>query len=371
MRTTIRRLLARERAESISALAAEERRLADERRGAFEARERLAGDTLAERFAEAERRVDERLQAFTDDLDRAQRHLEAQLARLEQRHRQAIVDVEHRIEAEASEIGSTADEQRKTVLRLREELERAATEAVTEALDELESQTTERRRAIDEITDRLRTRETVIAEGIERAETDARGRLEIAFVEFERRQTERIERVLSRELDRQVQAAALAFDERMRELRGGRRRAPRARAGPGRRAARARRARPPRRGRSRREHAASLVKFLRHRQQPCGGFVVGSTNPRGNDGRDHRDIRRGHPRRRAGQGRGLAPAHPHRGRLSTSARREARSQRRRPPRLCRSRPVRAAARSRPPRSSCSSRVSTRPATIVRGRRLAQ
>jgi hypothetical protein len=215
----IRRLLARERAESISALAAEERRLADERRGAFEARERLAGDTLAERFAEAERRVDERLVAFTDDLDRAQRHLEAQLARLEQRHRQAIVDVEHRIEAEASAIGSTADEQRKTVLRLREELERAATEAVTEALDELESQTTDRRRAIDEITERLRTRESVIAEGIERAETDARGRLEVAFVDFERRQTERIERVLSRELDRQVQAAALAFDERMRELR--------------------------------------------------------------------------------------------------------------------------------------------------------
>jgi hypothetical protein len=215
----IRRLLARERAESISALAAEERRLADERRGTFEARERLVGDALADRFAEAERRVDERLQAFTDDLDRAQRHLEAQLARLEQRHRQAIVEVEHRIEAEAAELGSTADDQRKTVLRLREELERAATEAVTEALDELESQTTERRRTIDEITERLRARESAIAEGIERAETDARGRLEVAFVEFERRQTERIERVLSRELERQVQAAALAFDERMRELR--------------------------------------------------------------------------------------------------------------------------------------------------------
>jgi hypothetical protein len=215
----VRRLLARERAESISVLAAEERRLADERRGEHEARERGVAETLAERFAEAERRVDERLRAFTDDLDRAQRHLEAQLARLEQRHRQAIVDVEHRIEAEAAELGSTADEQRKTALRLREDLERAATEAVTEALDELESQATERRRAIDEITDRLRVRESAIAEGIERAETDARGRLEVMFVEFERRQTERVERVLSRELDRHVQAAALAFDERMRELR--------------------------------------------------------------------------------------------------------------------------------------------------------
>jgi hypothetical protein len=214
----IRRLLVRERAESISALAAEERRFSDERRGAFEERERRVGEALAEQLTGAERRLDERLRGFTDDLDRAQRHLEAQLALLEQRHRQAIIDVEHRIEVEAAELGSTADEQRKTVLRLREELERAATEAVTEALDELESQTTDRRRAINEITERLRTREAGIAEGIERAESDARGRLEVAFVDFERRQTERIERVLSRELERHVQAAALAFDERMREL---------------------------------------------------------------------------------------------------------------------------------------------------------
>jgi len=214
----IRRLLARERAESISALAGEERRFADQRRGAFEERERRVGEALAEQLTDAERRLDERLRGFTDDLDRAQRHLEAQLALLEQRHRQAIIDVEHRIEAEAAELGSTADEQRKTALRLREDLERAATEAVTEALDELESQTTERRRAINDITERLRTREAAIAEGIERAESDARGRLEVAFVDFERRQTERMERVLSRELERHVQAAALAFDERMREL---------------------------------------------------------------------------------------------------------------------------------------------------------
>lgn len=214
----IRRQLVRERSESISALAAEERRLADQQRGTFEERERRVAETLAGQLAEAARRMDERLHGFNDDLDRAQRHLEAQLTRLEQRHQQAIVDVEHRIEAEAAELGSTADEQRKTVVRLREELERAATEAVTEALDELETQTTERRRSIDEITERLRAREAGIAEGIERAETDARGRLEVAFVDFERRQTERLERVLSRDLERHIQAAALAFDERMREL---------------------------------------------------------------------------------------------------------------------------------------------------------
>ena len=215
----IRRVLARERAESVSALAAEERKLADTHRGEFAARERRAGELLAVTLAEVERRVAERLRSFTDDLDRSQRHIETQLGRLEQRHREAIADVEQRITAEAADLGSTADEQRKTVVRLREELERAAGQAVTEALDELESQTVERRRSIADITERLRARETALAEGVEKAETDARGRLEIEFVEFERRQTERIGRVLERELERHVQVAALAFDERMRELR--------------------------------------------------------------------------------------------------------------------------------------------------------
>ena len=215
----IRRVLARERAESISALAIEERMLADTHRGEFAARERLAGEQLAGTLADVERRVDERLRSFTDDLDRSQRHVETQLARLEQRHREAITTVEQRITAEAADLGSTADEQRKTLMRLREELEHAAGQAVTEALDELESHTTERRRSIADITERLRARETALAEGIERAETDARGRLEVEFIEFERRQTERIGRVLERELERHVQVASLAFDERMRELR--------------------------------------------------------------------------------------------------------------------------------------------------------
>jgi hypothetical protein len=215
----IRRVLARERAETASVLGAEERRLTEERRVAFAERERRTGEALAEELARTERRVEERLRAFTDDLDRAQLHLEAQLAALGQRYRQAIADVESRLEAEAAELGSTADEQRKTVLRLREELERAAGQAVTEALDELESQTFERRRAIDEITERLRQREHAVAESIERAETDVRGRLDVVLVEWERRQTERLARVTEREVERHAQLAMQALDDRFREAR--------------------------------------------------------------------------------------------------------------------------------------------------------
>lgn len=215
----IRRVLARERAETASLLATEERRLGEERR--LELLERLhqTGDALADELASVGRRLEERLRGFSDDLERAQRHLEAQLASLAQRYRHAIGEVEARLEAEAAELGSTADEQRKTVIRLREELERAAQQAVTEALDELETHTTERRRAIDEITERLRGRETAIAESIERAESDVRARLDVVLVEWEKRQTERLERVTEREVERHTQIAMLALDERLREAR--------------------------------------------------------------------------------------------------------------------------------------------------------
>lgn len=215
----IRRTFARERAETISQLAAEERRLGEERRASFTERERRAGEALVDTLADVERRLDERLQGVVDDLERAGRHLEAQFARLEQRQQQAVADVEARIDREAAELGSTSDEQRQAVIRLREELELAAASAVTEALDELEAHTVERRRSIDEITERLRAREDAIAEGIDQAETDARARLELTLVDFERRQTERLERVTEREIERHTQIAATAFDERMREIR--------------------------------------------------------------------------------------------------------------------------------------------------------
>ena len=215
----IRRVLARERADTASLLVAEERRLAEERRAEHVERERRAGEALVEELARSERRLEERLRGFSEDLERAQRHLEAQLASLEQRYRHALTEVATRLESEAAELGSTADEQRRTVLRLREELERAAGQAVTEALDELEAQTVERRRAIEEITERLRARETAVADSLEKAETDVRARLDVVLAEWERRQTERLERVTEREVERHTQIAMLAYDERLREAR--------------------------------------------------------------------------------------------------------------------------------------------------------
>ena len=215
----IRRTLLRERADAASQLAADERHAAERRRAEHAERERGAAEALAAQLAEVEGRLEERLRGFTDDLERSQRHLETQLQRLDQRQRQAIAEVEARIETEAAELGSTADEQRKTVHRLREELERAAGQAVQEALDELETQALERRRAIADITERLRAREVAIAEELERAETDVRARLDVILVEWERRQTDRLEKVTEREIEHHVQLATLQFDERLREVR--------------------------------------------------------------------------------------------------------------------------------------------------------
>jgi hypothetical protein len=215
----IRRLLARERAETAALLGSEERRLAEERRVEYEERARHSSERLADELTRGERRLEERLRGFSEDLERAQRHLETQLARLEQRNKQAIADVEARLEREAGELGSTADEQRKTVLRLREELQRAAGQAVGEALDELEAQTFERRRAIEETTERLRAREKAISESIEQGESDVRARLDVVLVEWERRQTERLARVTEREVERHAQLAMMALDERLRVAR--------------------------------------------------------------------------------------------------------------------------------------------------------
>jgi hypothetical protein len=215
----IRHTLARERAESASFLVAEERRLADEHRAELVDRERKAADALAHTLTTEERRLEERLRGFTDDLERAQTHISDRFHRLEQRSAETLAAMEARLDAEASELGSATDEQRRTIHRLREELSRVAAESVREALDELEAQTLERRRAIEEITERLRKREAAVAESIERAESDVRARLDVMLVEWERRQTERLQRVIEREVERHAQIAALAYDERMRDIR--------------------------------------------------------------------------------------------------------------------------------------------------------
>ena len=215
----LRVAVARAHADALSTYATEERRLSDERRGELAVRERELSDQLAETLAAVERRVEERLRAWEADLERAQRALADEVSALEQVQRQRIAGVEARIEAEAAELGTTVEQQRAAAVRLREELEATTKDALAAALDELQLQADDRRRAIEDITERLRQHEHAVAEQVDRAESDARARIESAFAELERRQVVELERATAREVDRLSEAGALEFENRMRAIR--------------------------------------------------------------------------------------------------------------------------------------------------------
>ena len=190
----LRVAISRAHADSLSTYVSEERRLSDQRRGELTVRERELSERLAEMVAAVERRVEERLRAWEADLERAQRALDGEVTVLEQLQRQRIADVEARIEAEAGELGSVVDQQRAAAIRLREELEKTTRDALAEALEELQVQADDRRRAIEDATERLRQHEHAVAEQVERAESEARTRIEVAFAELERRQVVELER---------------------------------------------------------------------------------------------------------------------------------------------------------------------------------
>ncbi len=215
----LRVAITRAHADALSAYATEERRLSDDRRGELAVRERELSERLAETLAEVERRVEERLRAWEADLERAQRTLDGQVTALEQHQQQRINEVQVRLEAEAAELGTTADHQRAAAIRLREELELSAKHALAEALDALSTQASDQRRAMEDIADRLRQREQALNEQIDRAESEARSRLEVAFAELERRQVDQLDRAVAREVDRLSEAGALEFEARMRAIR--------------------------------------------------------------------------------------------------------------------------------------------------------
>jgi hypothetical protein len=215
----LRVAISRAHADSLSAYATEERRYSDERRGELTVRERELSERLAEMLTVVERRVEERLRAWESDLERAQRALEGEVSALAQHQAQRIAQVEARIEAEAAELGTTAEQQRVAAVRLREELERTTREALTEALDDLQLQADDRRRTIEDLNERLRQHEHAVGEQVERAENEARARIEQAFAELERRQVAELERETAREVARLSEAGALEFENRMKAIR--------------------------------------------------------------------------------------------------------------------------------------------------------
>jgi hypothetical protein len=208
----LERGLARGRADSLSAYAEEERRLAETRRQALGESEQRLRHGLAEAFSKVQGQVEQRLAAWHQDLDRAQRQLSTRLEQIAQRERSLIEALEARLESDADRLRNTDEEQRAAIARLREDLGRSAKEAVASATAELEAHAIERRRALHQVEERLTAREQDLVRRIEREEMEAARRIQSTFADVERRQVEQLERVLDRAAGRFVDAAAHQFE---------------------------------------------------------------------------------------------------------------------------------------------------------------
>jgi localization factor PodJL len=215
----LERTLARARADSVSLLAEEERRIAEERRRAVVEREEEASSRLAAALASTQERVERRLGEWNRDLDRAQQAFATQVARLGERQRQLLAEAQTRVAANAERLEAESEEQRAALLRLRQEVARAAQEAVTAATGELEAAAIERRRALEELGDRLRKREQALGEQIEREEAEAVRRIQAGFADVERRQVEQLERVVARAASSFSDATAQQFADSIKSAR--------------------------------------------------------------------------------------------------------------------------------------------------------
>jgi hypothetical protein len=215
----LERTLARARADSASLLTEQERRIADERRRSAAERERDATASLSEALTTAHQQMESRLRAWTDDLERAQRVVAEQLDQLKQRQRQLISDAETRIAADAERLEAESEQQRAGLVRLRDELARAIQETVSAGNAELEAYANERRRGLHELSERIRRRERSLAEQIDREESEATSRIQVAFSEVERRQVEQLQRVLDRAASSYSEAAAQQFADAIRAAR--------------------------------------------------------------------------------------------------------------------------------------------------------
>lgn len=215
----LERTLALARAESISQLAAEERRIAEERRRSVAEREEKASIELAMSLQAVQKSVEARLAAWAEDLERSQQNMAAQLTALDQRQRQLIAEAETRIAADAERLQTASEEHQASLVRLKTELDRVAKDAVESATAELETHASERRRALHEVGERLRRRERELNEQIEREETEALRRIQATLADIERRQVEQLKRTVDNEAQRFAEAAATQFESAIKVAR--------------------------------------------------------------------------------------------------------------------------------------------------------
>jgi len=194
----LERTLARARADSVSLLAEEERRIAEERRAEFAAQERATADALMKSLTETQSQVEQRLSEWNQDLDRSAESMRGRISDLAQQQQKLLADVEARVKADADRLAADSEEQRAALTRLRAELDKAMEETLAAARTEVEAHAAERRRGLHELDERMRRRERELMEQIEREEGEAVQRIRAGFEDVGRRQIETLQRVVER-----------------------------------------------------------------------------------------------------------------------------------------------------------------------------
>jgi hypothetical protein len=218
-RKEVDRMLARERAHATHLLGEQERALAEERRAVVERQAERARVELTEAVASVQQRLERRLMAWAADLDRGQRELETKLGELGTRQREAVDAYEALLAADAERMTASSAELREALTKLRVEFRRLASESLEEGRADIELQASERRRALHEVSERLRARERSLREQVEREEVEARTRITAGVTELERRQLAQLDRAFERAGTRLIEAAERRFDAQIKESR--------------------------------------------------------------------------------------------------------------------------------------------------------
>ena len=211
--------LARERANATHLLGQQERKLSVERRDLVARQADRARAELARSIEQVQDRLEQRLAAWAADLDRGQRALEARLNALAQRQAEAIKAYEARLAADSDHLRALTEEQQAAINHLRVELEHVGREALDAGRAEIEAHADERRRAITELAARFRAQERELLDHVAREEADSLARVNDAFAQIERREREKLERLLDRAATRLADEAERRFDAQIRESR--------------------------------------------------------------------------------------------------------------------------------------------------------
>ena len=209
--------LARERAETSHLIAGQERQLREEARVEVVRWADTARAELSEGVAEAQHRLEQRLSAWSADLERSQQQLKVRLETLIRQQAEALQAHEARLAAHAAEVEALEEHQRAAMGRIQDELERSVAEASEVTKGEIETHAAERRRALHEVGERLRNRERSMREQIEREEGELRQQLATALAEVERRHVEQLQRSLDRSVVRLQEDSEQTFDRQLRE----------------------------------------------------------------------------------------------------------------------------------------------------------